>query len=153
MPLLLTTIQQEFANLMDKNAGGFVGYPQSPTEVAENWSNVLFNYSQAIIPLSTTAVPAKQAMKAILTSAVAPNSFFPALISGYSAFATTLAGGMLPTFTGTPPPTPIPLSPILALPLGTPVGTIIGLFSTLTDTWFRTGTAINISSGATINWN
>lgn len=153
MPLILSVAQIEFEKLIDKNSTAFAGFPTDINQVAENWSNVLFNYAGAVIPASTTAVTAKNAMKTILLGSVAPGSFFPLLISGYTAFAAGLAAGMVTGGSGVAPVVPINFAPLLALPLdanSTPQ--IISLFASITDAWFRTGTFIP-TAGGVINWN
>lgn len=153
MPLFLVTVQSEFANLIDKNSPSFVGHGLDVVEVATKWADVLFNYASAVIPASTTANAAKTAMISVLSGATAAGSFFPALVSAYTLFATTLAGGMTTGGVGAPPPAPINFAPILALPLSensTPQ--IISLFASITDTWFRTGT-FTFTNGTVVTWN
>ena len=153
MPLLLTKAQSEFTKLIDKNSPLFVGHPSNQAGVAANWSNLLFNYAGAVIPPSTTGAVATQAAKAILLGATAPNSFFPALVQAYTAFANSLASGMTSGGSGVAPPIPINFAPILALPLSdnsTPQ--IISLFANITDGWFRTGTFIP-TSGGSVPWS
>lgn len=153
MPLFLVTVQSEFANLIDKNSPSFVGHGLDAVTVATNWANVLFNYASAVIPVSTSATVAKNAMISILSGAAAPGSFFPLLISAYSTFAATLASGMTAGGVGAPPPAPIDFSPITALPLSdNSVPQIISLFASITDTWFRTGT-FTFTNGTVVTWN
>ncbi len=76
------------------------------------------------------------------------------LQTALAAFAVSLSAGMQPAFTAVPPPSPIVLSPVSVLGLGgaTP-SQCTNLISTLIDSWFRTGTAINNSTSASILWS
>jgi hypothetical protein len=153
MALLLINAQTEFSKLIDQNDPAFLGHPSNISGVADNWSNVLLNYAGTAIPSSSTATVAAQAAKTVLLGATAPGSFFPLLVQAYSAFANTLAGGMVSGGSGMAPPVPIDFSPVLALPLSansTPQ--IISLFSSITDAWFRTGTFIP-TSGGSVPWS
>ena len=152
MPLLLSTLEQELTNLMDSTSPNFVGMPNSMADVASNWSNVMFNYTASIIPPSTTGSAAKSAMESILLGIAAPGSFFPLFTAGITAFATTLAAGMLPTYTGVIPVAPLVIEPaMMAIPLvagndALRISTMAGII----DTWFRTGTAVLVAPPYTV---
>ena len=72
--------------------------------------------------------------------------------TAFTVFATQLGLGMQPTFSATPPVIPINLVPVFTLPFETPIKVRINLMSTIIDTWFRTGLAINNISGVSITW-
>lgn len=151
MPLLLPTLTQEFLNVLDKNAPGFVGYPADAIQAADNWSNIFFNYVATIVPVSSSGASAKSALQGILAGAYAGN-FITLLESGLPAFASALAVGMAPTFAGVAPTGPISFAPVLALPLGSPVSAIANAFANTTHTWFLTGTWTNNSTYVTGTW-
>lgn len=155
MPLLIANIQSSLAKLMDKDNVAFVGYPTNSAQVANNWADAVNQYASLVIPISTTSVGAKNAMiAAMLPGLSAPGGFFAAFISGFTAYALTLGGGMAGAgFVAVPPPVPINFGPLLALPLDGPLSTKISTMASIIDTWFRTGTATPSAGGSPIIWS
>lgn len=154
MPLLLPTLEVELSKLMDADDPAFVGFPDNVNDVAENWSNAIFNYASAVIPASSTASAAKSAMKSLLLGAGSPGTFFSIFESSFTAFAGSLAGGMA-GFISVPPPLPIVLqAPMLAIPLEESFNpSRITTMASIIDLWFRTGTATPSGGGATSPWS
>lgn len=154
MPLLLPVLENELSKLMDKTNPQFIGFPGNVPDVAENWSNAIYTYSQSIIPPSTTGSTAKNAMKSVLLGATAPGSFFPLFELSFTAFATQLGLGMS-GFTAVPPPLPIILmAPMLAIPLSESFNASrITVMASIIDSWFRLGTATPIGGGSPIIWS
>ena len=136
----------------DEEFSGFAGFPENVAEAAERWSLAIGNYAAAVTPPSTTFEPARQALKSqlLLADSLGANAF----IIGLTQYASILGGGMAPAFTATPPPIPIVLEPIFAAGFGgASAVTIANQLADVIDLWFKTGTAINNTSGATVNWN
>lgn len=77
-----------------------------------------------------------------------------ALENGITAYATALAIGMNPTFTGAPSPNPISFQAVIAK--GSAGGSnkeCLDLMVNLINSYFKTGIATNNSSGATSTWS
>jgi hypothetical protein len=156
MPLLLSTLEAELEKIMDSNSPLFIGMPSNQQQVASNWANAIYNYASTILPVSTTASAARTSLETILLGAAAPNSFFPAFQAGLSAFATQIAIGMQPAYTGTPPPTPIDIqTALLAIPLEPTLTPLrISTMANIIHVWFKTGTAVlNNPPNTVVMWS
>ena len=130
-----------------------VNYPSNQTEIAMRWSSLIDSYASLVTPLSLNSASAKSAMFGVLMSNPVSGSLLIMLPLAIATYATQLAIGMQPTFTGTPPILPLNLLP--AYTIGTSGGTSLAVatsMSTIIDLWFRTGLAINNSTAATIPW-
>ena len=70
------------------------------------------------------------------------------------SYASVLATGMVSSgFTGVPPVTPLMLDPVYNLGVQSDqADPVLELLATTIDTWFKTGTAVNIITGATVLW-
>lgn len=149
--MVLAVLIQELTALMDNESPSFVGFPENNAVMADNWSSAVNAYAKDVIPPSTTAAAAKTAMEGVLQG-VSVGTGIAVFQSAYTAYAAQLALGMQPAFTGTPPPSPIDLTPVYNLPYTTPISQRVSAMATIVDTWFRTGIAVNNSSGASIPW-
>ena len=75
------------------------------------------------------------------------------LAKSINIFATQLALGMNPTFTGVPPTVPLILDPVKLKGLSGGISSdCVRILVDLINSWFISGTAINNQSGATITW-
>lgn len=155
MPLVYSTIRSELSKIMDPDDPNFVGYPSSTSQMANNWANAVNEYAKTVFPISSTSSAAKSAMEGVFMGMVAPMSGLVIFPAAFSAYAAALSPGMIVSnFNGIPPPSPIILAPAFAVPLlSTTLQIRIDTMATIIDTWFKTGTAINISSGATVPWS
>lgn len=155
MPLNKAILEEELKKLLDSEYPGFTGFPETPVRVAEAWVNVIDNYTSSIIPVSANKAGARSAFITTASGIVSnPPNAISLLTAAFTAYATQLALGMQPLFTGTPPPTPVPIATIVPLGLSGVSGSVIAIIlSRIIDTWFRTGIAINNSSGTTVIWN
>lgn len=134
--------------ITDKDYSGFQGFPANNSEVGSRWSDVIDLLGGSVNPPSLSTIAAKQAFATIMLGANAGG--IPVLISACSAYATALALGMQPTFTGVPPIMP---------PVIIPTGLITNdahieatQLATALRLWFSTGTAVNNTTGVTIPW-
>lgn len=151
MALISTTLVNGIRAITDEEYSGFQGFPEDVTEAANRWGTAIDNYASLVTPPSTTSVIAKQALVAqlLLADSLGVNAF----VNGLSAYASALAGGMAPTFTGTPPPVSVVLAPTFASGFaGASAEVQANAIATVIDLWFKTGTAINNTSGVTITW-
>ncbi|MCL2313460.1 MAG: hypothetical protein FWC41_13470 [Firmicutes bacterium] len=101
--------------------------------------------------MSTTITVAGQTLYSMLTIMSSEMEFSLAL----GQFCIQLGLGMAPAFTAVPPVwTGIEFAPLKALGLGGgSAEQCAQMFATIIDTKFRTGTATNNSSGATVIWS
>lgn len=155
MALVKSVLENGLRELMDPEYVNFSGFPETTIEVASRWSEIVDNYAKSVLPTSLSSAAAKSAFNSIMLgiSPTVPNGI-ALLISAFTAYAASLAGGMAPTFTGVPPITPVNLTPVISAGLGGASGDVTAaLMANIIHTWFKTGTAINVSSGATITWN
>lgn len=152
MPLLLPTIKDNLAAIIDNTSPSFKGFPSSKQQMADNWGFAVNNYCQGIFPISSSIEEATNAFIGVMLQmditnglAIIPNAF--------DAFKAILAQGMLPLYSATPPIIKIDFSPTFAIPLvPDTIGQRVESMATIIDNWFHTGLATNISSGVTSNW-
>lgn len=145
MALVKETLKIELQKIFDQEFSGFLKFPESLVEAADKWSSAILKYSSTIVPPSTTGSVAKLAMQSKLETIHGSNGaiVFPQSIM---AFATELSIGMLPTYTGTPPPVPLVMDPIWDIGLsGGSSEQIAGELADLIDAWFKTGIAILVA--------
>lgn len=153
MPLSLPTLKVNLRRIMDTEDPYFIGYPASPIQAAENFSNAIGDYALSIAPYSATNQQARLAFKTVLSgmSSELQNGLvlFPL---AFASFATSLGLGMT-GFAVVPPPIPISFQLVASLGLaGAPASTCSDVMAQLIDIWFRTGIATP-PSGSPIIWN
>lgn len=152
MPLIKSILKTEIVKITDASNPIHEGFPASIEEAGQRWAEAIDKYASQIIPFSSTSQIAKQQLAVDLINV--QNGGTSVFITVLTNYAIELSSGMSPTFTGTPPPIPIVLQPIFNLGFkGETAENIAELLSNVIDAWFRTGTAINVSSSITTNWN
>lgn len=140
----------EIRKISDEKFEEFEGFPESKQEAHERWSEAIKVYCEDIFPISTSFELAKKEMKNFLNINQNPNS----LGDSISVFADILAMGMNPNFNGISPNINLNLYPAFFIGFsGANSKEVAEQLSLIIHNWFLTGTAINSSSGATINWN
>lgn len=141
--------------MMDPDYQNFIGFPTNNFDTASQWANVIDSYAKLIIPVITSSNPAKNAFKAqMLPVSSNVNNGLIQLTLAFSSYATALSLAMQPIFTGTPPPTPINFAPVFVLGLSGASGEqTANVMANIIHLWFKTGIAVNNSSGATVPWN
>ena len=150
MPLVSTILEQKLKTIFNPQT-----MPGSIPEAASALASAFDSYASQIIPPSATSAAAKAAFQSAM-SGVSPDlkNGTVQLAVGLTAYAVQLGLGMQPAFTATPPAVPINIAPVMALGLGGGSGDqCAALLATITDAWFRTGLAINNSSGVTLPWS
>lgn len=159
MPLSSNILAQELSKFMDDKSSTFEGSPETGAEFAQKFSSAINAYVSSISPPSTTLSAAQTTLQgSLMTVGPPPGMLFPvAITAGMTAYATAVALGMQPAFTATPPPAPVgPLILASVMPLGmggAPASTCVTTLASIIDGWFRTGLAVNNTSGATIPWS
>src|SRR5262245_65312955 len=142
MPLNPASLQSDLQSL-------FSNPPAAAADCAQAWADAIQGYAASIIPASTTVAAAASALAGALASAFATPSAASAFDAAFAAAAVTIAGGMLPTFTGVPPVAPLNVASLLGSPQPTHAAAA-ALFASLIDTWFRTGTAVLVAPPNTV---
>lgn len=142
MPLNPTSLQSSLGSL-------FANPPPGGAACAQAWADAINGYAASIVPPSTTVAAAVTALASALAAAFSSPTAAPAFDAAFTAFAVTVAAGMLPTFTGVPPPAPLNIAAQLAVNQPTHAAAAAA-FAALLDAWFRTGTAVLVAPPFTV---
>lgn len=147
-------LAEALSRVYDKDAFNFIGFPSTAIQGAVNIANAINLYAKNVVPLSTTSEVAKAALISVLSAANLSGNgrhLFPLAIKAY---ADALALGMTGAgFTGIAPILPPNLEPSYSIGMMGATGSIVAeAQADIIHAWFLTGIAVNISSGATINW-
>ncbi len=114
--------------------------PATAAECAQAWADAMNAYAADIVPPSTTIAAAAASLVGALQSAFESPSAAAGVDAAFAAFATSVGGGMLPTFTGTPPSEPLNVASFLGTSRSTHAQAAAD-FATLVDAWMKTGIA------------
>jgi hypothetical protein len=142
MPLNPASLQSDLQSL-------FASPPATRAACAQAWADAVNGYAAGVVPASTTVAAGVAALASSLASAFASPSAASPFDAAFAAFAVTLAGGMLPTFAGVPPPAPLNVASLLAVTRPTHAAAAAA-FASLLDAWFRTGTATLVAPPNTL---
>lgn len=159
MPLIELTLSGELSKRLNSEDSNFIGFSQDPTAYATRISDSLEIYASSIIPASNSLAAARGACYATLLGVSAPSSGITLLPIAVASFCAALAPGMVSSgFTGVPPTGLFDYQSLLNRPYPadyTPQENFerMRILANKIHVYFITGTAININTGATINWN
>jgi hypothetical protein len=142
MPLDTAGLQSSLLDL-------FAAPPTAGADCAQAWADIIEAYCTSIVPPSTTVAAGAPTLASSLAAAFASPSAAALFDSAFAAFAVTVAGGMLPTFTGVPPPAPLNIASLLATSQPTHAAAAAA-FASLIDSWFRTGTGVLVAPPNTV---
>jgi hypothetical protein len=142
MPLNPASLQSSLASL-------FASPPPTRAACAQAWADAVNGYAASIVPASTAVAAAVAALSSSLASAFAAPSAAAPFDAAFAAFAVTVAAGMLPTFTGVPPPGPLNVAAQLAVTQATHAAAAAAWVSRI-DAWFRTGTGVLVAPPNTV---
>lgn len=144
------SLKTEIRKISDEGFNSFEGFPEDKNETAERWSEAIKIYSSSIIPYSLNIGLAKKAMR----EEIKTNYFIPTVLElSLIKFTQILASGMLPNFNGVPPASKLNIESCFLIGFGGGSSEEVAeCLSVTIDSWFKTGTAINTTSGGTINW-
>jgi hypothetical protein len=147
---LLTDI--ELRKFMDKEHPLFIDFPESTDKAAELWANAIYQGAKDVIPISLTAENAKTESENVMKQMFKVDGK-AGLVLGFQTFAATLALGMQPTYTGTPPAAPLLFDPVFIIGLagGSNSDCINGMIAII-NLWFALGIAVNNGTGVTQKW-
>lgn len=148
-------IEIEIRKINDAQFEQFDGFPDSIEASAERWSEACRKYCETIAPPSLTLDQSKEAMRQeLLKISVGSVNGSIQIALAFRKFAEVLGTGMNPTFTGIAPPSLIDFSTVYSIGFsGGSSSEVARLMANIIQLWFTSGTAINNSSGVTINWN
>jgi hypothetical protein len=142
MPLNPAALQSSLASL-------FAAPPPTRAACAQAWADAVSGYAASIVPASTTVAAAVATLASSLASAFAAPSAASPFDAAFSAFAVTVAGGMLPAFAGVPPAAPLNIAAQLGVSQPSHAAAAAA-FAALIDGWFRTGTATLVAPPNTL---
>lgn len=128
---------------------GFSAGYTSYAAAGNGWGNAVQTGTASIVPPSTTVAAAVATLKTALTSAFAAPNSIPAMTTAFTAFATTVAAGMLPTYTGVPPAAPINFASVFGSTY-TNHSDPAQAISDLIVNWLKTGTATLVAPPNTV---
>jgi len=131
MPLNPASLQSSLEAL-------FADPPLARADCAQAWADAINGYAAGIVPPSTTVAAGIPTLASALASAFAAPAAASPFDAAFAAFAVTVAGGMLPAFTGVPPAAPLNIASLLAGSQPTHAAAAAA-FASLIDAWFRTG--------------
>lgn len=126
--------------------------PSTSAACADEWADAVESFALAIVPPSTTVSAAAAALAAALAGAFAAPAAAPGMELAFTAFASTVSGGMA-GFVPTPPPAPVGFAAQFAGPYPPTHGAAALAVGGIIDTWMRTGTATPAGGGAPVNWS
>lgn len=134
----------------------FSNPPNSFSGCAAQWATAMRLYAQSIVPASVTVTVAADTLQTALTGIfTASNSQLTAtqMDAAFAQFATFIAIGMGPAFTGTPPVSPVNFA-LLFVTAETTTEAAVDKVVNRIDTWMRTGTAVQTTTPfATVTWS
>jgi hypothetical protein len=133
MPLAPTLLQSALEAF-------FADAPPSDGACADAWAAALLDYAAGVVPASAAVGSAADTLAAALAAAFATPAAAPAVDAAFTAFAASVGVGMAPAYVATPPPAPLGIAGLLAAPAPDHAAAAAA-FTTLIDTWFRTGIA------------
>jgi hypothetical protein len=149
MPLAPSAFESAIAALTG------AGSPASKAAAATAWGNAVGAMFAGVLPASTAVAAATATLKTAIESAFGNTvaaTTAAALESAFAAFATTVAAGMLPLYTGTPPAGPVGFAGLLTTDQPS-LDDAAAAWADALDTWAQTGTAALVAPPNTVsNW-
>lgn len=153
MPLIQNLLKQQLSSICDESSPLFTEFPSSWEEAGMRWANALNTYASTVIPASTTS---PLAIQTFITTwlPLRETENISVISTCIQAYANVLATGMLASgFTGVAPIIPLDLTPVYNLGVqSSEADPVLNLLAMTIDLWFKTGTAVNILTGATVLW-
>lgn len=127
----------------------FAAPPPTRLECGEAWAAAMSAYAASVVPPSTTVEAAAASLATALAAAFENPAAASLVDAAFTLFATSVAVGMAPTFTGAPPPSPLGIAALLASSAPTHAAGALA-FASLIDSWFKTGTATLVAPPFTV---
>lgn len=142
MPLVSATLANALESLFDEP-------PLPVTSCAGPWADGMEAYAAAVVPPSTTVGTAAVAFESALATMDQADQAQTVIQTALTAFATAVALGMQPAFTGVPPASSWSYSFSNTISASEAAQ---GIASSI-DTWMKTGTATNNVLGISTTWS
>lgn len=125
--------------------------PETLADCAKAWADAMAAYVESIVPPSTTVAAAAATLETALIAAFQTPAAAPLMETAFTAFATSVGGGMVAAgFTGVPPATPVGFAALFILPPPQTREEGVARVAQKIDTWMRTGTAALIAPPNTV---
>lgn len=124
--------------------------PNGPAAAGQAWADAVGSYASGVVPPSTTVSAAKATLAGALGTAFSSPAAAPGMELAFAAFGATVAGGMLPTFTGTPPAGPVGFASQFAGPKPPDRASAAAAIAGLIDAWMKTGSATLVAPPNTV---
>lgn len=112
---------------------------------AQQWADAAQAYAAAVVPPSLAVGAAASALAGALATAFAAADACPGMESAFAQFAASIAAGMLPTYTGTPPAGQVGFASHFASAAPETHAQAAGDIASLIDVWMKTGTAVLVA--------
>lgn len=119
-------------------------YPATYELAAHEWATAASAWAAGILPPSTTVAAASAALESSLATAFATAYPAPLIDAAFATFAATIAVGMLPLYTATPPPAPLGIASLFTTQRSTRQAGVAA-FAAKLDAWMRTGIAVLVA--------
>lgn len=137
--------------LADLNEGLQSDPPTTTSQCAAGWSGAMSQYAAGVVPASSAVAAASSALESALAAAFESEDGLNQMESAFASFAATVAGGMAPAFTATPPPAAVGFADQTELiETAEDFGNV---YADLIDAWMTTGEAVPSGGGATVEWS
>lgn len=128
----------------------FADPPPDAGGCAQGWASAVEAWAAGIIPPSTAVNAAAEGLAGALTTAFQTESAIPGMESAFVAFATSVAGGMAPTYAGTPPPAPVGFAGQFGGPFPETHAEAAAAVASLIHAWAQTGLATLVAPPNTV---
>ena len=131
----------------------FAAPPSTRAACAQAWADAVSAYAAAVVPPSTTIAAASATLSTALAAAFAQPSAVAAMEVAFTAWATTVGGGMTGAgYVGFPPAGAVGFSTLFGLQPATHAGAASS-FATKINTWALTAQAtLIVPPFTTITW-
>ena len=127
--------------------------PDGAAAAGQAWADAVKDYAAGIVPPSTTVSAAAATLAGALAGAFSSPAAAPGMEAAFAAFAVTVAGGMLPTYTGVPPAGPVGFASQFAGPKPESHAEAGAELGGLIDAWMKKGTATLVAPPNTpVTW-
>lgn len=159
MPLNLLTLETAIQRITNKDYPGFGGYPKTVAVVAFKWMDAIHvQYVGDNLFPPLLHLPADNAGFVLwneLMKIKLEKQDSGQLAKAIMQYATALASAFAPPYKGIPPSAGLSLSESYAIgkQKGVNPSAVAASLAKQIDSYFRTGTAVDATSGTTIAWN
>lgn len=126
--------------------------PGTTEDCASAWASIIEEYVQLVIPVSTTVATARASLETALYAAFTGGNAAADMETAFTAFAASVASGMAPAFTSTPPTSIMGWETSFSTTVATHAEAATK-YADLIHNWVILGTAVPSGGGAAVNWS